>query len=274
MISVVKATGEKEDFSEEKIRKSVQRAGVSGDLQNQTLNYVKTNLYNNIPTSEIFNKITEFLTRSKYPYIPSRYGLKQAIMALGPTGYPFEDFVAQILKAYGFTTQTRVITSGKCINHEIDVIAQKSAMDGNKKIMIEAKFHNFPGTKTNIHVALYTKARFDDVKEVNNFDEVWLITNTKVTSDALSYALCSGMKIVSWNYPEGASLRDLIEKSNLLPITTLTTLSQEQKRKLLDQGIVMTKDICKDPRCLDLIYPSGSKKQETLSEAAFVSNPS
>ena len=72
----------------------------------------------------------------------------------------------------------------------------------SKKYMIEAKFHNALGTRSDVHVSLYTKARFDDVSEKYNFDQAWLVTNTKVTKDALDYALCVDMKVISWNYPE------------------------------------------------------------------------
>ena len=46
-------------------------------------------------------------------------------MDLGPTGYPFEDYVAEILKTEGYQTQVRQVLEGNCVSHEIDVIAQK-----------------------------------------------------------------------------------------------------------------------------------------------------
>jgi len=119
-------------------------------------------------------------------------------MELGPTGYPFEDFVTEILKAKGYVTQTRSILLGKCVSHEIDVIAQKNA----EKIMVEAKYHNAPGIHTDVHVSLYTKARFDDLKEKYQFSQPWLFTNTKITPDALAYALCVNMAL-----PAGAIRR-------------------------------------------------------------------
>ncbi len=53
-----------------------------------------------------------------------------------------------------------------------------------KKYMIECKFHN-RGIKTHIKVAMYTHARFLDLKEY--FDAAWLICNTKCTSKAIRY---------------------------------------------------------------------------------------
>lgn len=270
MVNVIKATGEIEPFSEEKLRNSIRRAGIPKELEDQVASHVTAKLHENIPTFEIYKHITEFLGSSTNPYTKSKYSLKQGIMSLGPTGYPFEDFFADILKAQDYSTQTRVITTGRCISHEIDVIAEKEG----KKIMVEAKFHNAPGIKTDVHVALYTKARFDDVKEKNGFSEVWLVTNTKVSTDAINYSFCSGVKIISWNYPEQESLRDMVERINLSPITMLSTLSELQKQKLLENHVVLCKDIYSNPNSVAELGLSESQKTNLINEAKFLSNGS
>ncbi|MBI4079435.1 MAG: restriction endonuclease [Candidatus Levybacteria bacterium] len=266
MVYVTKATGEKEAFSEDKVRHSIARAGIEPQLENQVLTHVLTKLYDGIPTSELYKHITEFLGNSPQPYHRARYSLKQSIMELGPTGYPFEDFLAEVLKANGYKTLVRQTLSGKCITHEVDVVAQKNA----HRVMIEAKFHNMPGIKTNVHVALYTKARFDDVLERNNLNQAWLFTNTKMTSDVIGYCVCMGMKVTSWNYPDGESLRELIERASLIPITALTTLSLSQKQMLLTDHVVLCKDICKNPSILAILNLPEDKHLRVLEEAAFV----
>lgn len=271
MISVIKATGEQEPFSEEKILHSIQRAKIPKELEQQVLSHVKTKLYDSVPTSELYRHIIEFLDKSD-SNIKARYGLKQAIMDLGPTGYPFEDFVAEILKAKGYATSVRAIVQGACIQHEIDVIAQKESPPQEETTIVEAKFHNSPGIRTDIHVALYTKARFDDIKKRHGFGNVWLITNTKVTGDVITYALCVGMKVTSWSYPEKESLRDLIQESGLHPITALTTLFQAQKQQLLDNHIVLCKNICDNIAVIDQLGISDSEKQKIYKEAQFVCN--
>lgn len=266
MINVIKSTGEKEQFSEEKLRASIIRAGFPKEIGDRLISHIETKLYDNIPTSEIYRHIKEFLGSSSRPYSAAKYALKQGIMELGPTGYPFEDFVAKVLNKEGYVTELRSILQGKCISHEIDIVAQKNS----KKFMIEAKFHNALGTRSDIHVSLYTKARFDDVSEKYNFNQAWLITNTKVTTDALAYALCVNMKVISWNYPEKESLRDLIEKSGLHPITVLTTLSQNEKQKLLDNHLVLSKDLCQNPNTLDFLNLPKEKLEKVLAESKFV----
>lgn len=265
MVNVIKANGEKEEFSEEKLRESIKRAGIPSNIEQEVLLHVKSKLYENIPTSEVYKHITEFL--SKEPHLKSKYSLKQAIMDLGPTGYPFEDYVAEILKAKGYITQVRSILTGKCVNHEIDVIAEKKNLE---KLLIEAKFHNASGIRTDVHVSLYTKARFDDLKDKYKFDRAWLFTNTKITADALSYALCVNMGVVSWSYPQNESLRDLIEKYKLYPITILSSLSQTQKQMLFENHIVLVKDICKNKENLDILGLQPDKKNKIHKEAELV----
>ncbi|OGH22212.1 MAG: hypothetical protein A3F31_01430 [Candidatus Levybacteria bacterium RIFCSPHIGHO2_12_FULL_38_12] len=265
MIHVVKATGETEVFSADKLQRSIHRAGVPDSLQNQLLIHIQKRLYDNITTSEIYRHITEFLETS-HPFAKSKYNLKQAIMALGPSGYAFEDFVSEILRTQEYQTVVRATLNGNCIAHEIDVVAEKD----NKRIMIEAKFHNLSGTKTKIHVILYTKARFDDVKQKNNIHEAWLVTNTKTTTDVIDYALCMNLKVISWSYPEGGSLRDLVEKSGLTPITSSTVLSLNQKQTLLENHIVLCRDISNNPSILDLVVLDEEKRKEVLSEIQFI----
>lgn len=263
MINVRKSTGILEPFSEEKVISSIRRARIPKEIEALVLKHVKSKLYDNIPTSEIYEHILEFLDTSTQPYSKARYSLKKAIMELGPTGYPFEDFVAEVLKKEGYQTQTRQILEGKCVKHETDIIAQK---DG-KKSMIECKFHNSVGNHTQVHVSLYTKARFDDLKDIHKLNDVWLVTNTKITTDALDYAGCNNMRVISWNYPQDGGLRDLIEKSRLHPITVLTTLSQNQKQNLLNNHMVLCKNIADN---LGLLNLPEDKTKSILAEAKFV----
>lgn len=265
MINVIKATGEIEPFNEGKLRSSIKRAGIPSDQSDELIEYIKANLYNNIHTSQIYKYIKDFFKKNN-SYARTRYSLKQSLMELGPTGYPFEDYIANILESKGYKTKVRQIIQGKCISHEIDVIAVRD----NKKIMIEAKFHNAPGIKTDCHVAMYTKARYDDISQKEEYDEAWLVTNTKVTEDGLNYALCSNMKVIGWSYPNGESLRETIENSRLFPITALSTLSQPQKQQLMQEHIIMCSDIVKNPSVLDSLILQGNKKSKILEEARFV----
>lgn len=266
MYSVIKADKTHEPFNDQKVINSIKRAGIPASIQEQVLLHVKSKLYDGISTAEIYKHIIEFLGKSDHPYARTSYSLKESIMGLGPTGYPFEDFIARLLEANGYQTKVRQTLKGECITHEIDVIAQKNG----KTAMIEAKFHNSPGTRSQIHVGLYTQARFEDVKEGNKLDEAWLVTNTKTTVDVNTYALCKNIKILSWSYPEGESLRDLIEKTRLHPITVLSSLNNSQKRTLLENHVVICKDINLNPSLLDSLFLPQVEKDKVLSEISFI----
>lgn len=268
MINVIKANHEREPFSEKKVLQSIKRAGVSEDVQNEALAHVKERIYDGISTQEIYQHILDFLRKSSQPYNRARYSLKESIMMLGPTGYPFEDFIASLLAAQGYDARVRQILNGRCITHEVDVVAEK---DG-KTAMIEAKFHNSPGSRSDVQVALYTKSRFEDVKDKNNIQEAWIVTNTKTTTDANAYAQCSGLKIMSWSYPDGGSLREIIEKYHLYPLTMLTTLVQSHKMTLLTNHVILCKELYGNPNLLDILPLSNEEKEKVMAEVHFICN--
>ena len=272
MIKVLKASGEYEEFSEEKVRSSLQRAGVDKETQDNILWRLKEKLFKGITTKEIYSLVFGWL-KDKKSHLASRYNLKQAIMNLGPSGYPFERFMAGILSQNGYQTIINQEIQGKCISHEVDVVALKD----EKLAMVECKFHSRVGTKTNVKKALYTYARFLDIQEIEisifgkkrNFAEAWLATNTKLTSRAITYCQCMKMKAIGWNYPEGFSLRSLVEKTNFHPLTCLVSLSHQEKQQLLGKGIVFCRDLVESEKTNLLL--SKNKIKEVKQEARSVS---
>lgn len=255
-VMVLKRSGEYEPFSERKVRSSLERAGAERELTDEIVGHVREKLYDGISTKEIYGHVFALLRELRSPLV-SKYDLKRAIMQLGPSGFPFERFVAGILEARGYRVAVGQTLQGKCVDHEIDVIAHKD----KKHFMIEAKFHNLPGTRSDIRDALYTYARFLDVEKAwvqisghrQHFHQAWLVTNTKVTSKVKEYAKCVGLGVISWDYPPQGSLRSLIEESGLLPVTCLTSLGQAEKRKLLEAGMVFCRDLME--RNVDFLPP-------------------
>jgi len=157
-VRITKASGEKVPFSEEKLRQSLERSGATESQIDFVVDEVNDLLYDGIPTGKIYRKAYDMLrkrSRSK----AARYKLKKAIMELGPSGYPFERFVGAILEQQGFRSEVGVVVEGKCVSHEIDVIAVKNS----KLILVECKFHNRPGVKCDVKVPLYIHSRFRDV---------------------------------------------------------------------------------------------------------------
>ncbi len=240
-INVVKLNGQIEPFSREKLKRSAARVGVPPHLQNELVAYIQTKLYEGIPTSEIFKLIKKFL-KNRHRSANIRYNLKKALAELGPSGYPFEKYVAELLSKEGFHTRTNVILSGCCVQHEIDILATKV----NLTYLTEVKFHNQKHLRSDVKVPLYIQSRYQDVLEAWQ-DKTkllpWIITNTRFTSDARQYAQCSKIKLTSWDFPKDQSLRDKIEATQLYPITILESISQQTKASLIAKGIVTCNQI-------------------------------
>lgn len=266
MVNVIKASKLAEPFNTDKVLGSIKNIGIPESLQKDVVSHINGKLYDNIPSKEIYGHVSEFLGTSDFPYSKSKYNLKQAIMDLGPTGYPFEDFISEILTQIGYSTEVRQVLMGKCISHEVDIVAKKN----NETIMIEAKFHNSTGTRSDVRVPMYTKSRYEDLLSKHQFTNAWVITNTKATTDAIAYSECVGMKMISWSYPDGESLRDLIESAGLHPVTILSTLSQQQKITLLNRHLVRCKSIHDNPESLDILDMSHEDKKKVLEEITYI----
>ena len=253
-IYVTKATGEREAFNEDKVIRSLRQAQVPPEHESRILNAIRKDLYQNIPTREIYRHVQDYLSQS-YPRGRVRYQLKKAIMGLGPTGYPFEVYVSEILKKYGYTTQVGQSINGSCVTHEVDVLAQKT----NQVYFVECKFHNQPGMRCDIKVALYVQARGEDLAEKskakdNSLDYYpWIFTNTKFSSDAISYAECKKLRLTGWDYPLGNSLQIMIEKKGLYPLTILNCINDRQKQRLMENNIVLARSLLDTPNLASLL---------------------
>ncbi len=268
-IFVIKSSGQKEEFDENKLKESLILAGASA--QNAEIITIKIieELSEEATTSEIYKKAFQLLYKMHLP-AAKRYVLRRAVLELGPSGFPFEKYVAEILNRKGFETKTDEMVMGRCVPHEVDVVAW------NEKdlIMVEAKFHNELGTKSDLKVVLYVKARVDDLKETEldyggqnrKVTEGWLVTNTKFTSTAIQYAECTKLKLVGWNYPERGNLHDLIIETNTLPITCITQLTQTQKNTLLSQGLVFCDSLLDKTETLKSIGIKEEKIEHIMHE--------
>ncbi|MEQ1500125.1 MAG: ATP cone domain-containing protein [Parcubacteria group bacterium] len=268
-IYVIKADGEKELFDQSKLEDSLRKAGANQKTIEGIVDHIRIYLDEDITTHEIYRHAFELLHKEEKP-IALKYSLKRAIMELGPSGFPFEDFIAEILKEKGYNAETGKIVKGFCVEHEIDVVA----WNDKELVMIEAKFHNEIGIKSDLKIALYVKARFDDLSKVTfnygrerKLDEGWLITNTKFTSTAIEYGSCQGgMKMIGWNYPPVGNLHDMILESKLHPLTCLAGLNGREKKELLTRGIVLCKTIKNNPELLSSIGLNKSKIDDVILE--------
>ncbi|MDD5172169.1 MAG: restriction endonuclease, partial [Candidatus ainarchaeum sp.] len=162
----------------------------------------------------------------------------------GPEGYEFEDFVAKLLSLQGYRTELRQVVQGKCITHEVDIIAAKN----RESYAVECKFHNQPGAKCRIQTALYVYARYLDLAAgaekgtCRKFTKPWLITNTKFSDDVVAYAECMDIPLLGWHYPFKEGLESMIDRTKCYPVTVIN-MSNDILRRLLSKKIVTVFDI-------------------------------
>ena len=141
--------------------------------------------------------------------------------------------------------------------------------------MIECKYHNQPGTFSDVKTPLYIHARFKDVEAQwlklpghgTKFHQGWVVTNTRFSSDAIQYGNCVGLKLLGWDYPIKGSLKELIDTLGLYPITCLTKLTKTEKNNLLDRKIVLCKEICENEQYLVQAGINPTRIKSVLEEA-------
>lgn len=234
---------------------------------------VRDELYQGISTKEIYNRAFALLKKNK-SYFASKYKLKKAIYELGPTGFPFERFVSAILKYSGYKTEIGKILQGKCVSHEVDVIARKNS----EVTIIECKFHGDQGLNCNVKIPLYINSRYRDIKDnwqklrkkEDPLTQGWVVTNTRFTKDALEYGNCCGLYLLSWDYPLNDGLKDRIDRLGLYPITVSTLLSQREKQFLLSRSVVLCRELINDKFYLDHLGVSETRKKKILDEISHL----
>lgn len=267
-ITITKASGERRPFSADKLLRSLHRAGTDDEQAKAILSEVRNHLYEGITTKKIY-QIAFSLLKEGSRHLAARYHLKQAIMELGPSGFPFERYIGELLRHRGYNVQIGTILQGLCVTHEIDVIANKE----DEHIVIECKYHNYPGVSCDVKVPLYIHARYRDVvaglekqKDPRRVNQGWVVTNTRFTDDAMTYAACAGIVALGWDYPAKNGLKDQIDRSGLYPVTCLTSLTKAEKQKVLELGVVLCKELENNEKLLRSIGINPSRISVILNE--------
>lgn len=272
---VKKSTEEIESFSIQKLKLSLQSCGASKNEVEIIADKMQPYIFDGISSNEIYKRAFSLL--KQYNKISaSRYSLKRALFDLGPTGYPFERLVGALLKEKGYKTEVGIVLNGECVTHEIDVLAEK---EGNV-YAIECKFHSDAKATSNVKIPLYINSRFLDIQKQwntnsNNKTQLkqgWLVTNTRFTEDALNYGKCIGLTLLSWDYPKNNGLKANIDSLALYPVTTLTTLSKKEKHQLIENDVILVKELINASEKMKDIGLSEVKIQNVLYEVKILCN--
>ncbi len=258
---IVKGDGSREEFDIEKLERSMLRSGAPKEAVHALALKVTATIRDGMTTSEIYRSAFRQLKKEESTFA-ARYSMRRAILEMGPTGFPFEDYFCALMRAKGYQAKVRQIITGTCTHHEVDVVLEKDGLT----IGAELKFHNTPGFKTDLKTALYVRARFWDIEyaiedqsKKSKVQEGWLVTNTKFTSQAIEYGECAGIKLLGWGHPTDYNLADIVRETGLYPITVLTTLTKKEQRQLLQNQITVCKDIHNNP---DLLAKAGIAKRK------------
>ncbi|MFH2020582.1 MAG: ATP cone domain-containing protein [archaeon] len=253
MVMIKKNDGTLAEFDIGKVKQTLERLDTNSKVVNDALKAVKAKVREGMTTREIYNIVFNILKKEQH-VVASKYSLKNAIVDLGPKGFNFEDFTCRILQEKGYDTEIRQLLNGEVITHETDVIATKktTANTGTPYVCmaVECKFHSQPWTYCPIQTALYVYARFLDIqegyelgREKRKVTTMMIATNTRFSSEVIRYAQSKDILLISWDYPKGQGIKDIVDKKGLYPITVLTTLSKHEKTMLMKKGILLVKDI-------------------------------
>jgi len=275
MKNIVKADGTIEIFDGAKLESSLRKAGAGVTSAARIRATIERTIVQGVGTQEIYKRAFTLL-RNEERSTAARYSLRRALFEFGPTGHPFEDFVAELFRIEGWAVEWRKTVPGKCVSHEVDVYAKK---DG-QHLAAELKYHNDPNYKTDVKVALYVKARFDDIWQCDPkvaatcpVDTGLLITNTKFTETAIQFAKCSNIGLIGWSYPSEGNLYDRIIAAGIYPVTALTQLRKAEKRLLIDQGIVTIEQLSRKRDALRELRLNPGRIGAVAAEIEALMNP-
>lgn len=270
-MKIVKHSGNIVDFDRDKLKNSLLKSGANKRVVEDVLRIIENQIYEGITTKSIYKLAFGLLKKSANAHA-ARYNLRAAMQMLGPAGFFFEKFVARLFISEGYSAQTNLFLKGKCVTHEIDIVIKKNDIIE----MTECKFHPRSETNSDVKVPMYILSRFNDLKDRNHTifsksDKIsgcWIVTNNRFTTDAMEFANCSGLKILSWDYPAKFSLRKKIDEDQLYPVTCLTTLTIAEKDKLMVLDIILAKEIIDKVEILEKIGLSPIRIKNVIKEAS------
>lgn len=247
-VNVIKSDGQSQPFDVEKIKRTILHSGANKETVSQIASEVERKVRDGMKTREIYNIVVTLLEQ-KAPAVSRRYDLKNAILRLGPAGFDFEKYIAELLAAYGYKTELPPILEGACVTHEVDVLAKK---DG-RTAMIEVKLRQELGIFITIKDTMSTWARFLDLVDSSkigkspHLDECWLITNSRFSNDSIKYGHCKNMVMLSWDHPKERPLPIWIDDVSLYPVTILKSINPSILKSFSSAGILLLRDLVKIP---------------------------
>jgi hypothetical protein len=249
MVNVRKADGSLQPFDRNKVLRTCDRLKLSRNESNEVLAEVEQKLFEGIPTKKILDMIFEHGKKHK-EHLGFMVDIREAISLMRPKP-DFEKFVALILKHDGYKILTNKILQGKCIDHEIDVIAIK----GNEILYIEVKHHDKYHTFTGLGTFLEINSTFEDLMQgfaanmqEYNITKPVLVVNTKISEHARKYSTCRGIGYMGWKSPDNSGIEKHIDDKLLYPLTVIRGVDKKTLDSLGGSGIFTLEQLIEESR--------------------------
>lgn len=270
-MKITKRSGDLVNFDRTKLLTSLIKSGAKESVAENVVQSIEKEIYDGIGAHQIYKMAFKMLKQESNAHA-ARYNLKGAMQQLGPAGFVFEKFVARLFDAEAYETRTNLILEGKCVSHEVDVIVQKD----QRTEMIECKFHARSESNSDVKVPMYILSRFNDLNHKQHvlfghncsISGCWIVTNNRFTKDAITFGNCSGLKLLSWDYPQKNNLRTKIDSNQLYPITCLTTLTNAEKDELLTMDLILAYDLKNNLGIIEKIGLSATRVRNVVSEVS------
>lgn len=244
MVNVTKADGTKQPFDKRRLVRTAMRLRATPEYAEEVATKIEKKMYEGITTKKILKMLFSELSHER-PELKHIIDLREAVSMMKPKP-DFEHFIGMLMREYGYDVKMNRIVNGRCVDHEIDVIAQK----GKEVLYIEVKHHYQFHSFTGMDVFLEVNSTMEDLvegflakKNPFNFTKPMVVMNTKVSAHAEKYAACRDIGIVGWAHPKTGSLEDLIEEKSMYPVTLLKGLGSKDSDKLFQMGILTLRQL-------------------------------
>jgi hypothetical protein len=241
---VTKANGSKQLFDKEKILQTCLRMGANREEAIQIEQQLERRLYEGITTQKILQIISALMHKPK-PATKHIFDLKRGI-SLMQSKPEFEVFVRVLLVHIGFQVKPNAILRGLCGEHEVDALATKNGLT----YIVEAKHHINYHALTGLDESRIARAIMEDVTDGYiggatkvKIDRAMIVTNTRYSEHAVTYGSCRDILQIGWASPEGLSIRDIVEKYKLYPLSCLRKVNTKVRLRLVESGIVLIKQL-------------------------------
>ena len=247
---IIKSTGQHQTFEKKKFIQSLVKSKVPRPVANQIFRQIESKLHDRITTQQIYKLAKQALLDANQTIGYHLYQLREAIATLDSIA--FEKYIAQILTQWGFVSQWNVIVAGRCIEHQVDIVAYKE----DKNYLVECKHHRKYHRDSGLGRILELDARWQDINEFKGqinyplgrraetikFYKSWLITNTKFSEHAKNYAKCRRIELTGWKYGTRLTLERMVQEIHVYPLT-MFGLNSRQSAELVEIDLVTTNDL-------------------------------